>query len=135
MASNRGADKQAFMQIFSYALGYLTIEKLEEDGLLDDYYLALNFYEEKFGNKKTNMLTLADIDFLVCLQSKALTSDEICSILSIDKKTFANRINKAMEKGICSSFLEGHKKTRYYELTIYGRKRLRESIYEMENLE
>lgn len=134
MAGNRGKDKQAFMQIFSYALNFLTLEKLEEDGLLDTYFLALNFYEEKFGNKETNKLTLADIDFLVVLQTKALTSDEICAMISIDKKTFANRINKVIEKGFCSSFLDEKKKNRYYELTPYGKKRLRESIYEMENL-
>ena len=133
MAGNRGADKQAFMQIFSYALSHVSFEKLLEDDLLDTYMVGMGYYEKVFGNREINQLTEADIEFLLCLESKPLTGEEIAERLSLSGKTVANRINKALEKGLCGTFYEKFKKNRYYELTVYGKQRLREEIMKMED--
>lgn len=132
MASQRSAEKQAFMQFFAYALNQVEFNQMEKDGMLDLYMTAMQFYEKNYGNGDKNRLTSADIEFLLTIQSMAKSGSEIMNELGIDAKTIANRITKSMEKGIICTFFE--RGTRYYKLTDYGRTRLKEEINALEEI-
>lgn len=134
MASKRSPHLQAFTHWLSYSLSHVDFEKVEEDGMLDTYFMAMEFFEDEFGGMKKNDLTQQDIEFLLALQNgKPATGAELCEKLSITPKTVANRIAKATEKMMIQTFYE--KKTRFYVITDYGRKRLRDEIIAMEEIE
>ena len=130
MASKRDPKLQAFMQWISYSLGQVDFELVEKDNMTETYYQAMQFYEKKFGNADKNRLTQEDIEFLLVLQKQPLSGNEIGLRMSFTAKTTNNRIAKAMEKMLISTFYQ--EKVRYYKLTEYGRARVREAILEME---
>lgn len=134
MESSKKRGKAAFRRWLNYLHGQvLDFKKMEEDGVLEDYYAAMGFVSEFANRGEYSPFYKYHAELLLLISSNPGVSTAEAALMSdITTESAARRIAKLVDLGYVYSFKEKNRETRY-NLTPHGKKFLTYELVENPN--
>ena len=125
--------RTAFREFMNYLNAeVLDFEQMEEEGMMETYYKAMEFSGSVAGNSTYSPFYKQDAELMLSIERKTMSMGELTDIMETSTQSMGPRMAKLINFGYASSFKE--KKVTCYRLTPYGRKFLEELINNPESV-
>lgn len=125
--------RTAFKNFINYLNAkVLDFDQIEEDGMMEVYYKAMEFVGTVSGNSAYSPFYKQDALLMLAIEAQTRSMQELCTSMETNSNSMAPKMNKLINYGFASSLSE--KKITYYKLTPYGRKYLEELINNPESV-
>lgn len=120
--------KDSFRMLFSFFLEHTPMEKIDEFGMSENYFVAVDYYAQKYGTHGKKLLHPEDIEILLALQDGGYhTIISIAAVKNLRIASATSRIQVLIKRAYVSYFVEKDN-TKYYRITPYGKKQIEEML-------
>lgn len=123
------------VQVLNWFQSQCDFSELEQNGWLDIYHSAMQWFEANLGNSGYVELAEIDIECLLAVRQNAHTIEELAGITQLSTQALRQKMFKLVTRGFVISYLEKkpalvqNRKT-YYKLSPYGNKIITEHVLE-----
>lgn len=123
------------VQILNWFQSQCDFYELEENGWLEIYHSAMEWFEANLGNSGYVELEDIDIECLLAVHHNAHTIEELAGIVELSPQSLRQKMFKLVTRGLIISYLEEkpasiqNRKT-YYKLSPYGNKIITNHVLE-----
>lgn len=119
--------KASFVRLVEYWNSKVTEKELKEAGVIDHYFAGMQYFAEFFGKIDKEPLFDDDIELMLLLRGDVhYTTEELAEKSGQSVVHLNRKMHKLVLKGYVSAYVE--KRVRYYCLTLFGDRELRNII-------
>ena len=123
--------RTAFKNFINYLQAeMIDFDKVEQDGMMEVYFKAMQFVGEVAGNTSYSPFYKEDGELLLAVERNIMSMEELSELTGADYRSLAPKMNKLINLGTVSSTKE--KRKTFYKITPFGLKYL-EALVQDEN--